>query len=128
MATADATPPEVTAGQADTQLQRVCASPQFAASERLKTFLRFVVSESLAGRASTLKEYTVAGAVYGRGTDFDPKADSIVRSEARRLRAHLDAYYAGPGMDDEVRIVLPRGVRPATRAASARGSGRRSCA
>lgn len=109
MATDDTASREVTAEQAEAQLQRVCASPQFAASERLKTFLRFVVSESLAGRASTLKEYTVAVAVYGRGTDFDPKVDSIVQSEARRLRAHLDAYYAGPGVDDEVQIVLPRG-------------------
>jgi Tol biopolymer transport system component len=109
LATADTAPSEVTAQEVEAQLQRVCASPQFAASERLKSFLRFVVSESLAGRARSLKEYTVAVAVYERGTDFDPKVDSIVRSEARRLRAHLDAYYAGPGSQDPIQIAMPRG-------------------
>lgn len=100
---------EVTAEEVEAQLQRVCASPQFAASERLKAFLRFVVGQTLAGRARELKEYTVAVAVYERGTDFDPKIDSIVRSEARRLRTHLDAYYAGPGSGDPIRIAMPRG-------------------
>ena len=91
------------------QLQEILQSPQFSASERLREFLAFVVRETLEGRSGELKELTIAVAVYRRPTDFDPKLDSIVRTEARRLRLRLKEYYAGSGADDAVRIDLPLG-------------------
>jgi tetratricopeptide (TPR) repeat protein len=91
------------------ELGRILASPSFASSERLKRFLSFIVEETVAGRAETLKEYTVGVRVYDRGDGFDPRADSIVRTEASRLRMRLSEYYASPGTETGLRIELPKG-------------------
>ena len=48
------------------QLQRILASPGFARSERLGSFLRFVVEEALQGRLEQLKETVVGTEVYGK--------------------------------------------------------------
>lgn len=64
----------------------------------------------LAGATGSLKEYTVGLEVFGRGVDFDPRLDPIVRVEASRLRARLQKYYERPDADDSVRIDLPRGA------------------
>ena len=53
------------------QLQRVLASPEFHATDKLRGFLRFIVEEKLSGRSSQLKGFTIAVAVFGRGEDFD---------------------------------------------------------
>src|SRR5215471_8268580 len=90
-------------------LQRVVASPVFAGSDRLVRFLEFVVGESLAGRAEGLKEIRIGAEVFGRRSDYDPKIDPIVRVQARRLRAKLEQYYAGPGSGEDMRIELPKG-------------------
>jgi hypothetical protein len=79
------------------QLERILASPRFAHSERLKRFLRFSVEEALAGRAQSLKEYTLALEVFDKAASHDPGVDPIVRVEARRLRARLKEYYETEG-------------------------------
>ena len=56
-----------------------------------------------------LKEYTLGVEVFGRGGDFDPRQDTIVRVQARRLRERLVDYYALSGTADPVRIGLPTG-------------------
>lgn len=91
------------------QLDRVLASSGFGHNDRLSRFLRFVVERQLEGRDGELKESLIAVEVFGRKPDYDPKQDSIVRSEAARLRARLLAYYAGPGSGDELIIELPKG-------------------
>jgi serine/threonine-protein kinase len=72
-------------------------------------FLKFVVECQLAGRGSELKEYTIGVEVFDRDRHYDPRVDPIVRVEARRLRAKLDAWYAGEGKHDSVVIRLPKG-------------------
>ena len=90
------------------QLARIVSSEDFQASERLKDFLTFVVEETLAGRGESIKAYTIALAVFGRGVDFDPMLDPIVRVEAGRLRKLLERYYfLHPS--DPVLIKIPRG-------------------
>jgi adenylate cyclase len=90
-------------------LQRVLESPGFARNERLSQFLRFVVEKSLEGRGNELKESVIAVEVFGRRADYDPKLDSIVRTEAGRLRARLAKYYGGEGSGDSIVIDLPKG-------------------
>ena len=90
-------------------LDRITNSAMFQAAPRLVSFLRFVVEETLAGRAASIKAYTIAVEALGRPDDFDPVADPIVRVEAVRLRSALVRYYAGPGAADPVRITLPLG-------------------
>ena len=90
------------------QLERLLAAPAFA-SGRHPRFLRYVVDRTLAGEADQLKEYVLGMEVFDRSDGYDPRLDSIVRVEARRLRAKLGEYYAGAGADDPVVIEIPRG-------------------
>lgn len=93
-----------------TQLFRITASTQFAASERLSTLLRYLVEQTVDGRAEEIKEYTIALEVFGRPESFDPRLDTIVRVQASKVRAKLREYYAGEGARDAVLIDLPRGT------------------
>ena len=90
-------------------LNRILSSHEFAASERRRALLRFIVEETLAGRSNSLKGYTIALAVFGRQDLFDPQADPVVRLEARRLRRDLDSYYVGVGQQNPIRITIPKG-------------------
>jgi len=91
------------------QLQRILQSAEFRASDKQRKFLSFIVDETLEGRASQLKGYTVAVAVYGRSESFDPQVDPIVRVEAGRLRRALERYYLTAGKNDPVHINIPKG-------------------
>jgi adenylate cyclase len=91
------------------QLDRILSSPGFVRNERMSRFLRVLVERHLEGRDEELKESLIGVEVFGRRTDFDPKQDSIVRTEAGRLRARLAEYYAGDGRDDSIVIELPKG-------------------
>src|SRR5690606_28768469 len=89
--------------------ERLLADPGFRASERNRRFLHFVIDEALAGRGDRIKSYIIAVEVFGRSVDFDAETDPIVRIEATRLRAALEAYYSGPGRNEAIRIGLPKG-------------------
>jgi adenylate cyclase len=91
------------------ELRRVLGSPSFDASERNRSFLAYVVEESLAGRADRIKAYSIATSVFGRDERFDPQVDSIVRIEAGRLRRSLERYYLTDGRASRIRIDIPRG-------------------
>ena len=86
------------------QLSRIVESAIFAQSERLSRFLRFTVETTLAGGADQLKEYLIGTEVYDRKPPYHPNVDSIVRSEARRLRSKLKDYYECDGKADPVFI------------------------
>lgn len=90
------------------QLSRILDSPLFAHAQRLGRFLKFIVDETLAGRAERLNQYAIAIEVFDRDETFDPAIDAIVRVEAGRLRSKLLAYYSEFGHDDPVRIELPK--------------------
>jgi hypothetical protein len=92
------------------QLERILASAEFVPPDRLKSLLRFVVEETLAGRAERLKAYTIAVHVFGRDEDFDPQSDPVVRMEAGKLRRRLERYYLGAGGRDPIRIEIPKGT------------------
>ncbi len=91
------------------QLERLLSSKAFDASERNRKFLRYVVEETLGGRAMQIKAYCIAVSVFKREPNFDPQLDPIVRLEAGRLRRSLEHYYLTDGRDDPIRIVIPKG-------------------
>jgi TolB-like protein len=91
------------------QMRRILADPTLQASPARRELLRFVVEETLGGRADRLKGFTIALAVFGRTDDFDPQTDPVVRVEARRLRRDLDSYYVAAGKRDPVVISIPKG-------------------
>jgi adenylate cyclase len=88
---------------------QIVASPDFAASDRARRFLRYVVEETLCGRADRIKAFSVAVEVFGRDESFDPQNDPVVRIEAGRLRRALEHYYLLSGKDDPVFIEIPKG-------------------
>ena len=101
------------------QLDRILASPGFVNADRLSRFLRFVVERTLEGEGDQLKEYRLGTEVFDRPADYDPRLDSIVRVEARRLRSKLAEYYEGPGRGDPLVIRVDKGSYVATFEANA---------
>jgi predicted ATPase len=71
--------------------------------------LAFVVEQTLEGHADRLKEYALGVDVFDRGTDFDPRTETIVRVQARRLRDKLREYYTLEGQTDPIAIEIPKG-------------------
>jgi len=91
------------------QLEKILASSTFIRSKRLGRFLRFTVEQCLEGRQNSLKEYLVGVEVFNKLETFDPRIDSIVRVEARRLRSKLERYYQTEGREDNVIIQFRKG-------------------
>ena len=109
------------------QLDRIIGSVTFRQVDRLKRFLSFIVTEALAGRGDQLKEYVIGVQVFDKDTSFDPRADPIVRVQARRLRARLVRYYREEGGGDAQVIELPKGgYAPVFKNRDASTAGRRS--
>jgi len=105
-------PPAATPRESETHsaaLERVLASQTFGQVERLKRFLEFISRETIEGRGDRLKEYVIGVQVFDKEQTFDPRADPIVRVQARRLRARLERYYAEEGPSDDTVIELPKG-------------------
>src|SRR4030095_6174885 len=80
-------------GAVTAQLDKILTSSTFVRSKRLGRFLRFTVEQCLDGHQNALKEYLVGVEVFNKLETFDPRIDSIVRVEARRLRSQLERYY-----------------------------------
>jgi TolB-like protein len=91
------------------QLNHMLRSKVFIQSARLSSFLRFIVEHVLDGNPSLLKEYVIGAEVYDRKPPYHPSQDSIVRTEARRLRSKLKEYYETEGKDDQVYVYLRPG-------------------
>jgi hypothetical protein len=91
------------------QLEILLASPELDAPARARRFLRYVVEETLAGRAERIKAYAIGTEVFERSAEFDAQGDPVVRIEAGRLRRALERYYLSEGRSDPVVITIPKG-------------------
>src|SRR5580704_11725468 len=92
------------------QLDKLVSNRLFGSSKRYPQFLRYVVEESLQGRAENLKERTLGIQVFAREPDYDTNLDHIVRSTASEVRKRLRLYYHEPAHESEVFIDLPPGT------------------
>lgn len=100
----------VPAEQVELALTMIENSAAFRTSQRHRALLRHMVSRLLDDDLNALKESVLAVQVFGRPAGrFDPRSDTIVRVEARRLRARLSSYYRTDGKDTPIRIELPIG-------------------
>jgi serine/threonine-protein kinase len=88
-------------------LERVLASPGFASAPRRAKLLRYLVEAARDPAAKPVTEYAIGLDVYDRPSSFDPRLDSIVRTELSRLRQKLKDYYAGEGRADPISIEIP---------------------
>ena len=89
------------------EMEKILRSRTFGRAPGQRTFLRYAVTEALEGRSHLLKEYSIGA--FLKGDSFDPRMNSIVRTEARKLRARLDNYFDSEGRTDPVRIQFPVG-------------------
>ncbi len=89
-------------------LELALASGPIAGASRRGALLRYLVEAELEGRGERLKAYTIGTDVLGRGAEFDPATDSIVRVEVGRLREALALHNAGLP-PDAPRIEIPKG-------------------
>lgn len=98
----------VHAAEARAYLERLLASPSFAASPRRAQLLRYLAMRALAGEGESINEYAIGVDVFGKPPSFDPRLESVVRTEFSRLRQKLKEYYAGEGRADPIWIDFPQ--------------------
>ncbi|WP_018237999.1 adenylate cyclase [Ensifer sp. BR816] len=90
------------------QLERIVSSKEFHGGGRGAALLRYIVEETLVGRAERIKGYSIAIEVFKRDESFT-QDDPVVRIEAARLRRALERYYLVAGQNDPLRIEVPKG-------------------
>jgi tetratricopeptide (TPR) repeat protein len=92
------------------ELQRLAASGPFRRAVRHLRFLRHLILLAQTGDTAGQREMALGVAVFHRRADlFDPRSDTIVRVEARRLRQKLAAYYDAEGREAQLVFTLPVG-------------------
>lgn len=91
------------------QVQRILHGKVFRTSEVQRNLLIYLADKSIAGKADTLKEYTVGLDVLGKPVSYDPRQESVVRMHVARLRQKLAEYYRTEGVDDPIIVDLPKG-------------------
>src|SRR2546428_9788405 len=89
-------------------VDRLVVGDIFRRSTQLAAFLRFVVETTLRGESDRIKGYTIATEALGRGEDFDPEADPIVRGEAGRLRRGLEPPFSESAGTEHSFLAIPR--------------------
>jgi len=90
-------------------LNEILAHRIFAASPKAQDFLRYIITESLAGRDEKLTGVSIAQDVFQKDSDFDSIQDSVVRVTARRVRYMLQDYYSQCTSETKVKISIPKG-------------------
>ena len=91
------------------QIDRILNSKTLRSAEGLRRLLKFLADKSLRGEDADLKEYSIGIDAFGKPTTYDPKDDSIVRTQAGRLRQKLAEYYQIEGKNDPIIVTLPKG-------------------
>ena len=89
------------------QAAKIAESGALGRSRSYGRLLSFLVDCAASDR--TPKELEIAMEVFGRGADFDPSQDSMVRVYAHNLRQKLEHYYATTGRGETPQLVLARG-------------------
>ena len=89
------------------QAASIVRSGALGRSRSYARLLEFLVECARSSR--TPKELEIAMEVFGRGADFDPSQDSMVRVYAHNLRQKLEHYYATTGRNESRQLLLSRG-------------------
>jgi len=97
------------AAQMQAALASVLDDPVFARSPALTRLLQYLVKTTIAGKAKTLKSYSVAVEGLGKSPDFDSQADTYARVLVARLRKALETYYATTGTGHAHRLLIETG-------------------
>jgi hypothetical protein len=94
----------------EAQVARVLSSSGFRGSTAVRRLLQYLAAQAADRPGEAVKEYEIATAGLGRGNEFDPRVDAVVRLTAARLRAKLAEYYVHEGAEDPVLLRMPKGA------------------
>lgn len=89
------------------EAKRLRESGALGRSSQLLDLFDYLVSQS--ERERSPKEADIAMTVFGRGGDFDPAQDALVRVHVHRLRGKLDQFYATADNLGLPRLSIPKG-------------------
>jgi hypothetical protein len=96
------------ASEVQQALSAILQSPPFRSTKQMQNLLRFIVSETLAGRGDLLKERNIGSHLFDKRPDYDTNSDPTVRLRVAELRKRLALYYQG-ARDQTVLINIPSG-------------------
>jgi serine/threonine-protein kinase len=88
-------------------LGKLLLTQHFSAASRRGQLLEYLVQHTLAGDADKINEYAIGLDVFRKPASFDPRIESVVRTEFSRLRQRLKDYYADEGQRDTIAIDFP---------------------
>ena len=91
------------------EVQRILHSPQFRRAPKLQRFLELVCEYRFQNRAAEITEFAIATQAFGKGPDFEPSEDSLVRVQAREIRRRLREYYQNEGKSSRLILDIPIG-------------------
>src|SRR5258707_5329335 len=89
--------------------RRIAGSKGFVKSKFLASFVLYVCEKYLLDQAGEITEQQIGEQVFRRPRGYNPGEDNIVRNYARLLRQRLEEYFDGEGIEETIRIVVPRG-------------------
>lgn len=78
----------------EAELSRLLSERRFAGAPQMSAFLRYIVEQTLAGKADRIKAYSVGVDALGKPDTFDAQTDPSVRVLALRLRKTLVTVYS----------------------------------
>jgi hypothetical protein len=91
------------------QVARIVQNKNLKLSEGQGRLLSYLAEKSISGEADDLKEYVVGVDAFGKPPSYDPRQESVVRTQVARLRQKLADYYNTEGVDDLILVDLPKG-------------------
>jgi hypothetical protein len=91
------------------EVERILQAPQFRRAPKLRCFLAFICEYHFANRSAEINEYEIATRAFGKGAEFNPAEDSLVRVQARELRRRLRDYYQTAGQSSRWILDIPAG-------------------
>lgn len=90
-------------------VEKVNSSHVLRDCEVLRRLLQFLAEQALQHPNVSVKEQKIAEHLFGQPSDFDPRADSRVRVQIKRLREKLSKYYEESDAADEIVLQIPPG-------------------
>jgi hypothetical protein len=91
------------------EVRRILQSAQFRRAPKLQRFLELVCDYHFQGRSADINEFAIATQAFGKGPNFEPSEDSLVRVQAREIRRRLREYYQSEGKTSRLILDIPIG-------------------
>lgn len=89
---------------------RATRSSALSRATQLRAILFYLVRHAVLKPNEPIHESEIAHRVLGRGLNFNPLDDNIVRVQMAHLRKKLDLYFSTDGKDEEVTITIALGT------------------